>query len=375
MRKLQLLLCATIFTSLCYGQNNDPYAIFGHQSKVEYKSSSINELLYIKNQDANSEIKALAFNVEQREMLLLGVNDEVLQKINVEPQQFLRWLSVDPLDAKYPSQSPYNFVANMPISAIDPDGKEIYILFYTHGNNRGDEMFRASALTRKVDIERQKGFDPSKDKVVVIGMQDIASIQSQVDNVVNVHSPKYGQTIEFSIWSHAGKDGPTGTVQTSSNPLDKKQMTLSGWESINFNWSDNASANFYGCKTGVPKSVATSDWIDNGMGGIIKDFKTTTFAKQISELSNFKDVTVSGQTSSAYPSMYTNYRLNSENGADNFINNEENGVINFQRTYLVGGNPSYRGLNTNTSQTVAHPMQNNVNGETTGTSYQSGTTR
>lgn len=375
MKKLQLLLFMAIVSPLCYGQNSDPYAIFGHQSKVEYKSSQVTELLYIKNQDTSSEIKALAFNAEQRLLLLLGNNDEVLQKLEVEPQLFLRWLSVDPLASKYPSHTPYNFVGNMPINAIDPDGKEIYILFYTSGNNRGDEMFRASALTRKVDIERQKGFDPSKDKVVVIGLQDMASIQKQVDNVVKTYSPQYGQTREFSIWSHAGKDGPTGTVETSSNQLDKKQMTLSGWGNISFNWSDNAVANFYGCKTGVSKSIPTSDWIDNGMGGVTKDYKTTTFAKQISELSNFKDVTVSGQTSSAYPSMYTNYRLNSENGADNFINNEENGMVNFQRTYLVGGNASYRGLNTNASQKVAHPMQNNVNGQTTGTTYQPGTTR
>jgi RHS repeat-associated protein len=38
-----------------------------------------------------------------------------------------RWLSIDPLAAKYPDLNPYNFVANMPIIAIDPDGKEIII--------------------------------------------------------------------------------------------------------------------------------------------------------------------------------------------------------------------------------------------------------
>lgn len=40
-----------------------------------------------------------------------------------------RWLSTDPLENKYPSMSPYNFVANMPIIAIDPDGKEVFLVF------------------------------------------------------------------------------------------------------------------------------------------------------------------------------------------------------------------------------------------------------
>ena len=39
-----------------------------------------------------------------------------------------RWLSLDPLASKYPSLSPYNFVANNPIVLIDKDGREIYAL-------------------------------------------------------------------------------------------------------------------------------------------------------------------------------------------------------------------------------------------------------
>lgn len=39
-----------------------------------------------------------------------------------------RWLACDPLSLKYPGLSPYNFVANNPIIAIDPDGKKIEIV-------------------------------------------------------------------------------------------------------------------------------------------------------------------------------------------------------------------------------------------------------
>ena len=39
-----------------------------------------------------------------------------------------RWLSRDPLEAKYPNLNPYNFVANTPLRAIDPDGMRIYFI-------------------------------------------------------------------------------------------------------------------------------------------------------------------------------------------------------------------------------------------------------
>ncbi len=38
------------------------------------------------------------------------------------------WLSTDPLAEKYPSLSPYSYVANNPVNAIDPDGRRIYFI-------------------------------------------------------------------------------------------------------------------------------------------------------------------------------------------------------------------------------------------------------
>jgi len=36
-----------------------------------------------------------------------------------------RWASTDPLAAKYPSLSPYSYVANNPLSIVDPDGRDL----------------------------------------------------------------------------------------------------------------------------------------------------------------------------------------------------------------------------------------------------------
>jgi RHS repeat-associated protein len=39
-----------------------------------------------------------------------------------------RWLSVDPMVSKYPNLSPYNYVSNTPINAIDPNGEWIIFI-------------------------------------------------------------------------------------------------------------------------------------------------------------------------------------------------------------------------------------------------------
>ncbi len=45
-------------------------------------------------------------------------------KYRIHDPRLGRFLSVDPLAAKYPSVSPYVFVVNNPINLIDPDGRE-----------------------------------------------------------------------------------------------------------------------------------------------------------------------------------------------------------------------------------------------------------
>ena len=247
----------------------------------------------------------------------------------------LTWNGIDPMCEDYYPICPYAYCGNNPVNAFDPDGKSIYMLFYTSGNKRGDEMFRTATETRKYDIEHSDYYDPSNDIVIIGLIQDIASISQLVRNIVDTYSDIYGETAEFSIWSHAGIDGPTGTVLTSSNAVDRNQMSIEGWGDIDFNWGKGATAYFFGCKTGVNSNEKAS------------------FATRVSSNSNFRDVTVYGQTSSAYPSKYVNVR---ENSHEMMI-----GRYSYP-TYMVGGKPLGIVGKLFPTFSQANPMQKNING-------------
>ena len=246
------------------------------------------------------------------------------------------WTSVDPLCEKYYNVSPYMYCEGDPVNAIDPDGMEIYILFYTSGNDCGDAMFRAAAETRKYDIEHSDFFDPANDIVLLIPIQDLAGISQLVGNAVDTYSENFGKTAEFSIWSHASFDGPRGTVPTSTNAIDKKQMSIEGWGNIDFNWGNGATANFYGCRTGE----------ENG--------ENASFATRVSSISNFRDVTVYGQTTSAYPSIYTNVRLNTQEMMK--------GRFSYP-TYMVGGKSLGIIGSIFPTFSQANPMRSSTNGK------------
>jgi len=236
-----------------------------------------------------------------------------------------RFLSKDKFAGIYSYQSPYIFAGNSPIFGIDINGDSLYILAYT----TDDEMFYASALTRQADIENSPGFDPARDKVVLIGVTDLGNIESQVESSVANNSGQYGETVEFGFWSHAtGIDGPAGTTLTSGEDrADIQQLMDEGWGKIDFNWSKSGQnrASFYGCNTAQA---------------------TGAFAQRISSLSNFKGVFVAGQSKTSYPSVYVDIRKHKGeyglNDDDDFVTSSA-GKTYFVRTYMVSAEQNNSG--------------------------------
>ena len=95
-------------------------------------------------------------------------------------------------------------------------------------------------------------------------------------------------------------------------------MSLEGWGSINFNWKNdgNSKMNFYGCNTAF------------------EELDRKSFAGRLSNESNMANVSVSGQSSFAYPSFRPHIRSTSIARSNNFPRLG----FSFRETYLVGGN-------------------------------------
>ncbi len=263
--------------------------------------------------------------------------------------RLVRMRSIDRYANKYPYMSPYSYAANNPIAAIDIAGDSLYILFHVTGNGHGDDMFKAAALTRQYDIEHRGHFDPKRDKVVVLAVQNMSDIKTKTEQTVADNKATYGNTVEFGLWSHSGLDGPIGTTPTTKNPLysGSTQMNKEGWGDINFNWQGNG---IYGCNSGNPVGDGVS--FTNGLSG----------------LDNFKDVTVSGQTTSAYPSTSPNSRDLSFAQLVNvylpivyFPTAKEATKEVVRKTYMVGGNKD-SSSDAFFGGTKVNPMEKSKNG-------------
>lgn len=157
---------------------------------------------------------------------------------------------MDPFEGKYPAASPYNFVLNSPLIAIDPDGKDVIIIIYG-----GHDNFKGAAITRA--LQAAPSLDPKKDHIYIIQVSDLGKLKAEIDDVVaDAMKNGYGKTVEVDFYTHGGKDGPVGDVKASSGSLsdetgqepDANQLSRATWQSIDFNFAkDKSVANFYGC--------------------------------------------------------------------------------------------------------------------------------
>jgi RHS repeat-associated protein len=115
-----------------------------------------------------------------------------------------RWLAVDPLMKKYPSLSPYSFVANTPLIAIDPDGEKIFIV--------GGRQYRRTVKKLLKSLAKQSSYG----RLLVtqaIESESVIAISSNPDEGIGLRS------------SMTDENGDTKTrftfnLDEAGNPLD-----------------------------------------------------------------------------------------------------------------------------------------------------------
>jgi RHS repeat-associated protein len=81
------------------------------------------------------------FNGQEQDNEVKGNGNSLDFGARIYDSRLGRWMSLDPLQKKYPALSPYNFVANSPLLYVDPDGRIIEIYYTTTTKDAdGDEV-------------------------------------------------------------------------------------------------------------------------------------------------------------------------------------------------------------------------------------------
>jgi hypothetical protein len=188
-----------------------------------------------------------------------------------------------------------------------PSPKLLFLLFWVKGKF-GDALFTEAPKTRMHNIKRAKWYNEKVHEVHCIDIEDLSDIIDVTARYIERFGGKSKVRLqELSVHSHAGQDGPIGSVDypkkfSFNTTTEAGQMTMDGWKSIDFNWNpDNPRFVIYGCDS------ALEDPPEDHPSQV--NYKN--FAQSLSSLPNLKNVEVWGQSTKSTPSYLPDFRVTS----------------------------------------------------------------
>lgn len=126
MKTLVNLTILILLATTANSQSLNPFESIGKKGKIITLSNG--KYVEVYSNDSLQKIGSVVMNMNTGEVYEFLQIDTVYSEATLDPTIISRWYSIDPLASKYPGISPYVFVANMPIVAIDPDGRDIIVL-------------------------------------------------------------------------------------------------------------------------------------------------------------------------------------------------------------------------------------------------------
>lgn len=131
MKKLTFTFLA-LWVVLVQAQAQNPYAALGIEERVLHYDDMNKEMF---DNDSIKPIGYALYSVKDGLLEIYDLKDSLVASQRIDPSNVARWLSVDPAAQEYPAISPYAYVANSPIMAIDPDGRRILFINGHYQNN------------------------------------------------------------------------------------------------------------------------------------------------------------------------------------------------------------------------------------------------
>lgn len=135
-----------------------PFEELGLDNEVELLTLSDGRYVEHFANDTLRQIGSVMFNTVTNKVEYFIANEE-LEKMNVanRNREVSRFLSLDPLAKKYPSYSPYNFVANNPLIFIDPDGKKLVLAGHKRKAFRDIKSLLTRENRKRLSYDKESG--------------------------------------------------------------------------------------------------------------------------------------------------------------------------------------------------------------------------
>jgi RHS repeat-associated protein len=128
----------------------------------------------------SSDKYRFGFNGKENDNEMKSIGNSLDFGARIYDSRIGRWLSLDPLQAKYPDLTPYNFSANNSIFIIDPDGKRILIAnggeTYEYDGKTKYESQNLFILNAISAIEQAKSYGGTKTIMKVVNNEQIVTI-------------------------------------------------------------------------------------------------------------------------------------------------------------------------------------------------------